>query len=146
MIKVRTFHPVVRLKALLAQTGGITVGEALSRARQNLDLIRDDCIAAVDSKLDQIGALWQSQSPDRFAEMYRLANQVFAEAGAMGYAELSAASHSLCTLLAGAHEAPPSGAAVHVHIEAMRALRRLDSDESARVAVLQGLRTLAAKR
>lgn len=147
MTNVRRFHPEVRLKKLLAEPGGMTAGEAIERADAKLEEIRGDCLSAVDDKLTELSALVKSDQPERGARMYRCANEIFAEAGTFGLAELSAAAHSLCSLLARTEDTKVPEASVKVHIDAMRALRNPDvaGNKAARAAVLSGLRGLALR-
>jgi hypothetical protein len=60
---------------------------------------------------------------------------------------LSAAAHSLCSLLSVAKYDQIPAAAVRVHVDSMRALRRpeIAGNESLRRAVLQELRGLSAR-
>ncbi|MBL8536675.1 MAG: hypothetical protein JNM59_04665 [Hyphomonadaceae bacterium] len=147
MTSVRKFHPEVRLKKLLAESGGITAGQALDRANEGLESIREDCLAGVDEKLTQLTQLAASSEAERGKQMYRCANEIFAEAGAFGLAELSAAAHSLCSLLSNVEDDRLPSSAIKVHIDAMRALRRPDvsGNAAARAAVLSGLRGLAKR-
>lgn len=147
MTSVRKFYPEVRLKKLLSEAGGMTAGEAMERADAKLEEIRDDCLSAVDTKLTELSTLVRSEQVGRGARMYRCANEIFAEAGTFGLVELSAAAHSLCSLLARAEEAKLPEASVQVHIDAMRALRNPDvaGNKVARAAVLSGLRGLAQR-
>jgi hypothetical protein len=147
MTVVRKFQPEVRLKKLLSESGGVSATEAIERATAGLDSIREQCLVATDGKIDGLMALASSSDPARIDKMYRTSNEIFAEAGAFGLVELSAAAHSLCGLLGAREAGPPPQAAIVVHIEAMRALRKpeLAGDLAARVAVLTGLRGLAAR-
>lgn len=133
---------------MLAEAGGMTAGQAIDRANDGLESIREDCLAAVDGKLSQLSTLLAANGEGRGIAMYKCANEVFAEAGVFGLAELSAAAHSLCSLLANVDEAKLPRAAIQVHIDAMRALRRPDvaGNTEARAAVLSGLRGLAKRQ
>jgi hypothetical protein len=141
----RLFFPEVRLKKLLAEEGGISVGQALENANERLESIRDETLTAVDAKLALLVRLMNSSAANRFAEIYKCANAVFAEAGAFQLKELSEAAHSLCTLTA--EEGPIPEAAINVHIAAMRALRApaAADDADLRAAVISELRVLAAQ-
>ncbi len=147
MSVVRKFEPEVRLKKLLDQPGGVTAEQAIARAKEGLESIREDCLGATDQKIAALQALGAAGEPGYGEKMYRLSNEVFAEAGAFGLGELSAVAHSLCSLLAANEGRAPPRAPVLVHVEAMRALRRpeLAGDKQARMAVLQGLRGLVTK-
>jgi phosphoribosylformylglycinamidine (FGAM) synthase PurS component len=146
MSVVRRFHPEVRLKTLLAEPGGVTAKTALDRAADNVESVREDCLVAIDVKIEALTEAAKTQDEELLSRVYRLSNEIFAEAGMFGLIELSAAAHSLCTLTsAGASKG--KNAAIMVHIEAMRVLRRpdLSNDRVARGAVLAGLRGLTAK-
>lgn len=146
-VVVRKFEPDAKLKKMLDQPGGVTAEQALARAKQGLESIREDCLGATDEKIASLHALAGGAEAGRGEKMYRLSNEVFAEAGGFGLGELSAVAHSLCSLLAAHEGAPPPRAAAMVHVEAMRALRRpeLAGDKAARMAVLQGLRGVVQK-
>ncbi len=144
MTVVRRFYPDVRLKQLLAEPGGISVGEAIERANRCVESIRGDCLAAVDRKLSSIMALSHAGPGEAGEDIYRLANEIYSEAGVFGLTELSRAAHSLCQLMSSVDEGAWPKEAIAVHINAMRALRRPDvaGDDQARSAVLKGLRSV----
>lgn len=147
MSVVRKFEPEVRLKKLLSDPGGMTAEQALKRAKDGMDSIRGACLEATDAKIAEMQTLTDEGAPGRTDKIYRLANEVFAESGAYGLGELSIAAHSLCSLLAAHESSEAPKAAVMVHLEAMRMLRREDGslDKAARAALLQGLRSVVAK-
>lgn len=147
MSVVRKFEPEVRLKKILNEPGGVTAEQAIQRAKAGLESIRADCLDATDKKIALLVELAASDEPGSGETMYRAANEVFAEAGAFGLGELSAVAHSLCGLIAANDGVKPPRAAVMVHVEAMRALRKpeLAGDKAARMAVLQGLRGVVSK-
>ncbi len=147
MTIVRKFTPDVRLEKMLAEPGGVSVARALERATGNLETIRETCVAAIDAKVEQMAMLAQSQGQGRLDAIYRVSNQVFGEAGTFGLAELSVAAHSLCSLLSTADQAKVPLAAISVHLDAMRLLRRPEivGDAAARGAVLAGLRGMTKR-
>jgi hypothetical protein len=147
MTEVRKFHPEVRLKKLLAEQGGVTAKVALERATENVESVRDVSMRAIDEKIETLTQLSNSDDPERMKKLYRVANEIFAESGTFGLAELSVAAHSLCSLLSTAEGARATPQAVAVHVSAMRALRKpeMAGDKAARGAVLAGLRGLTAK-
>jgi hypothetical protein len=142
MSAIRKFTPENRLKKLMAEPGGVTAGKALERASGNLESIRETTMAAIDSKIDCLTALSQSEESGRLDAIYKVSNEVFAESGAFGLAELSATAHSLCSLLGSADQTKVPATAISVHIDAMRLLRKpeLAGNASARGSVLAGLR------
>jgi hypothetical protein len=144
MTVVRKFRPDTKLKVMLANKGGIRVREALERAQSNLDEIRDECLNALDVKLQEIAACRNDVLQRE--RCYRLSNEIFAEAGAFGLTELSDAAHSLCVLL-GADAVSSEQKAINVHLDAMRALRRPNVAKNAalRGAVIAELRVLTVR-
>jgi hypothetical protein len=140
MTQARKFTPENRLRKLMEAPGGISVQQALHRATGNMESIRGATMAAIDAKIESLAALAAGEEAGRLDSIYRLSNEVFAESGSFGLAELSVVAHNLCSLIAGAEKVP--NAALVVHIDAMRLLRKpeLAGDASARGAVLAGLR------
>ena len=151
MIKVkpgRKFRPDVRLKKLVGGATGITAAQALKAADRRLNGIKQEKLAAIDGKIDGLVNLAWSADPDRWAAIYRGANEVFALAGAFGLDDLSETAYSLCCLIARDDRPATFEATAIVHLEAMRALRRAadsDADRSTRDEILAGLRNLVAQ-
>ena len=147
MSVVRKFHPEVRLKRLLAASGGIRPQDALARAEQGLEDIRAHCLDAIDAKIEKIMNLAKDGEPGYLRQCYNVANEVFAEAGAFQLDELSAAAHSLCSLTSGPECDNIPVKAIIVHVDAMRALRTpaMASNRDLRRAVLAELRGLASR-
>jgi hypothetical protein len=146
MTVVRKFHPEVRLKKLLEEAGGIRVQEALDRADKGIEDIREHCLNGIDEKIERIADL-AKRGGGEYDRCYVLSNEVFAEAGTFGLAELSVAAHSLCSLLAAQDRSRVPASAVHVHIDSMRALRTpaAAANKAMRGAVLAELRKLTSK-
>lgn len=144
MTTVRKFTPDNRLKKLMEAPGGVTAAQALGRASGNLESIRETTMAAIDEKIEALMTLAQSQQAGRLDSIYRISNEVFAESGTFGLAELSVVAHSLCSLLASADQAKVPAAAIIVHIDSMRLLRKpeLAGNAAARGSVLAGLRNM----
>lgn len=143
---MRKFRPALKLTRTLAEPGGIDTSRAITQAQRGLDSVRAYCLTAIDEKIESIALLAAGQDANHAAEIYDLANQIFGEAGAFGLLELSEAAHSLCSLLSCANGAR-SAAAISVHVNALRRLRRADigADMDARSAVLTGLRAVTAR-
>lgn len=139
---VKMFHPPNSLRDLAGRPGGLSIEDALAGAEKGLDSIREECIAAIDAKIEGIARLLTAEGGDREAA-YRLANEVFSESGAFGLSALSQAAYSLCSLLCS-----PSGAkcqsSLRVHVDALFALRG-PGDERSRAAVLAGLNAVSAR-
>jgi len=140
---IRRSYPKARIATKLNASGGISISAALERAEAALETVRAECISAVDEKVRRIAAL--ARALDEGDEMYDLANEVFAEAGAFGLDEVGEAARSLCDLLGsnGAHK----HAAIKVHADALCALRHRDihDDPERRQSVLFGLREVVKR-
>lgn len=144
MTRVRFFRPDVRLKRLMKEHGGIRVGDALNRADAAIENMRDECLVAIDAKIAAIAA-FKGQAAEMDAR-YVLSNEIYAEAGVLGLAELSDVAHNLCELLSFEGHATLSEQAVGVHVDAMRALRSpaVSASSKLRRVVLEELHRLAA--
>jgi hypothetical protein len=146
---VRKFKPDLRLVKLAAEPGGIRISDALRRADERLAVMRDECVAAIDGQIEALASFAQSQSADGLKAAHRTANEVFALAGTFGLKELSAAAHSLREMLGHGKVAAGSvpWAGVQVHVDALRNLRHPDirGDQSARIAIVEGLKKVSAR-
>jgi hypothetical protein len=152
MTVVRTFRPENRLAKAVDRPGGATVADAISRATEQLEAVRAECMSALDEKIASIEALTSnptfSSSGEDIRRVYDLANEILNEAGVFALVELSEAGRSLCDLTGGARkEAALDVRAIHVHVAAMKSLRRpeVHGDAATRAAVLEGLRQVTAK-
>ncbi len=139
---MRTFRPATRLVRIMAEPGGISVAQALKQADHALESTREGCLAEIDLKVEQVVELAAAGlSETNLAAIRQRAGEIFGEAGAFGLTELSAAAHSLSRLLSAGRGSP---AAIAVHVDAVRALRRpeLSGDQAARAEVLRQLRNV----
>lgn len=138
---MRKFYPEVRLRRLLKESGGSRREDMIDRAAERLEEIRAKCLTAIDAKVERVSGLALSTSDEGIELCYDLSNEIFAEAGTFDLTELSAAAHSLCSLLSAGNA--PAGA-IRVHVDAMRALRRpeIAGNKHMRAAVLAELRGL----
>lgn len=147
MTAIRKFFPEVRLKAMVDDPRGARCEDMLERAAENIESVRDDCLAGIDSQIEQIHELVQRANALSFGDVHRLANDIFALAGALGLDELSQAAYSLCALLDRSDPQAIPPAAIRVHVDTMRALRRREiaSNGQLRKATLAELRALVAR-
>jgi hypothetical protein len=149
---VRTHRPENKLAGAIQTSGGVTIAEALDRAHEGVESLRDEALVALDEKIARIEGFALSPSFSSSAadirQVYALANEILNEAGAFGLVELSAAGRSLCDLtVARADGEGLDLRAIRVHVEALKSLRRPDvhGDAAIRAAVLDGLRQVTAK-
>lgn len=142
----RKFYPEVRIKKLFQESRGIRAEDALAQAQKHLDAIKDTCLAGVDVKIEQVLECASRAQPE-LERCYTLSNEIFAEAGAFGLAELSGVAYSLCGLLSVADRSRLPLAAVTVHVDSMRALRvpAVADNAALRAAVLTELRALTQR-
>lgn len=125
------------------------VGHALQKAAVNLESVRDVQLGALDAKLDRLGAVAAvastSGAAGDAAELYRLAREILADAGAFGVRDVSRAAHSLCELMASGCDGARLWTAAAVHVEAIGALRKpaTAASRSGRDAMLAGLETIS---
>jgi hypothetical protein len=144
--KVRKFKPTNPLAKAIGDPNGILVAHALQQASSNLAKVRDAHMAALDGKLSALRVAVGAESRDE--ELYRLARELLADAGALDLSHLSRAALSLCDLLVSNASSDKLKKGVVVHLEALTALRAAKEDEDLprREAILQGLVAIAGKK
>jgi hypothetical protein len=145
----KTFQVENRLARAMDAPGGITVADALARAAHNIELVRGECLAALDEKIAEIDAVVARErfTANDMTRVYVLANQILGEAGVFGLTELSEAGRSLCELTANWSEGGIPVEPMQVHVAAMKSLRHPDvaGAPAMRQALLGGLRAVTAK-
>jgi hypothetical protein len=146
MSRVRRIEWTNRLERLLDEPGGISVGDALRKAAENLESIKESSLAALDERLAEIDELRRraglEASTEVKDEIYHLANDVHGIAGVFGLHQLGEAAFSLCELIDRQREHGRwSQRAVDVHLDAFRIFRRPD-DEIDGEAILAGLKQI----
>lgn len=144
---VRTHRVENKLAHAITTNGGLTIGDALQRAQQAVEDVREECMAALDAKIAEIDAATASAGRADVERVYRLANEILSEAGAFGLMELSEAGRSLCELTSNWRDMAIDAEPIRVHVVAMKSLRRPDveGNTALRSAVLEGLRQVTAK-
>ena len=148
---IRTHRTANRLAQAISAPGGVTIGEALSRAASGVEEVREECLAALDAKIAEIDSVTAKHafkaSASQTLRVYALANEILNEAGVFGLTELSEAGRSLCELTSNWSDGGIDFEPVRVHVSAMKSLRRPDiaGAPALRAAVLDGLRAVTAK-
>src|SRR5690606_30372381 len=120
---VRTHRVENRLARAVSTVGGMTIEDALEKAAQAVENMREECMDALDAKIAEIDAVTKSGKPD-VARVYALANEILNEAGAFGLSELSEAGRSLCELTSNWRDRTSDMEPIRVHVVAMKSLRR----------------------
>jgi hypothetical protein len=126
--QVRKFQPENKLAKTLTDPNGTLVTQAIKKASENIEKVRDEHMAALEIKLDALATAastaTQSQSAEDAAILYRLAREVLGDAGIFGLKHICRASHSLCELMAAGDRHRHQWAGVAVHVEALAILGR----------------------
>lgn len=145
MTLLRSYRPEIRLQHLMNRPNGLLIEQALARAANNVEKLRDQCTAAVDAKIEEIAALGMADAVDAGA-IYALADEVYTLAATFKMGETSQAAYSLCALLSS-EEGAKNRAAIRVHVDALRALRNpaIAADIAATGEVLQGLKNVSKR-
>lgn len=148
MTGVRKFTPVNRLAKAFNDPTGLLYKQALQRAEENVEKIRPAQIAALDVKLTRLRetAADATVSEENAALFYRLAQDVLADSGSVGFTHISRAAASLCDLLVSKAPEARMRRGVAVHLDALTALRAAGEEAMApqREAILAGLAKLSA--
>lgn len=120
-----------RLAGMIDSAGGVTVGVALARARENVSALRDKALGEVARHIDALAAMEAPADPEAtilsLQQIYRSANHVIDAAHPFDLDELCAVALSLCDMV---ERASAEGAAfdwriMDVHIQSLRLLNTL---------------------
>ena len=149
MSAVKFHTPPNRLARLLKRSGGLSVSTAVRVAERNLDGIRQACRDALNGQFDEMKAVLETPAlsiAEKRTRLYRLSNDVFGCAGAVGMSHLSDAAYSLCEALdrmtmADAWQAE----SIEVHVAALLALKSVDGQDQICQQILDGLRQVALR-
>ena len=152
MSAVKRIRVKNRLAAVIRTPGGKTVAEAVAGAEAQLDAIKGDCLAAVDSMLATMNeiaiVLKSAPDPDGISDLYDLSNELIGVAGIAGHPSVGDAAFSFCELLDRFIETGGwNYAAVAVHMNGLKLLRTMGDQlgESERDQVLDGLRAVVRR-
>jgi hypothetical protein len=148
MTDARVFKVENKLAKIARLPGGKNINEAVYSAEKRIESVRDQCIAALATKADQLA---EAATGDRaggaqetMERLYNISNAIFGVAGVYGLNALAEASCSLCDLLHGFRNGEAvNWSAVDVHVDGIRLLATgwTDGAES----VLAGLRKVRAR-
>jgi hypothetical protein len=148
MTAARLFKIENRLGELFRRPGGKSVRDALGaaehRVREKLGQLAETLPAAT-ARLKELADLAAADPGVGLGGVYEASNQIFALAGAVGFAALADAAYSLCDLVEGARESGRvNWNAVRIHADAIRLLGARAADEPADAAIAAGLKALGA--
>ena len=135
-----------RFASLVLRPGGLTAKEAVASAEQNLLALRGQGLEQVYAAIDRMEAAGPAFRADPWGdtrvELYGLANSLIGVAGVFGLPEIGEVAYSLCSLLDGADTAG-SAAAVQLHLDSLRLLRRGGMDPTQIQLIGAALRQVA---
>ena len=141
-----------RLAKLIESAGGMSVGTALTQARENLDKLRPKGLEEVAARVNEMAAIAPPETAeDRVTAMlaaYHAANGVIDAAGPFDLPDLCGVATGLCDLIdAASEERPLDWRVVPVHVQTLRLLLALPAEAKAeRAAVLAELNGLVEKK
>jgi hypothetical protein len=148
----RIFKVENRLAKLARSPGGKTIDEAVASAEQRVESVREQCVAALAVKAEQLGVLAAGDRVGAAEEMldglYNLSNAIFGVAGVYELDALAEAACSLCDLLHGFRNGEPvNWSAVDVHVDGIRLLAsgKIAGSSEGAAAVMAGLRRVRAR-
>ena len=141
-----------RLAKMIDSAGGVAVGVALTRARDNIAGLRDRALEEVTRHIGDLAALKQPATPDEKDEslrrLYQSANHLIDAASPFGLEEVCAVASSLCDMVdRAAGEDGFDWRILQVHIQSLQLLVALPAEAVAeRKAVPAQLAAMVAKK
>ena len=141
-----------RLANMIDSAGGIAVGVALTRARENIGKLRGKALEEVTRHIGELAALQQPTTADEKEEslrrVYQSANHLIDAASPFGLEEICAVATSLCDMVDRATgEADFDWRILSVHIQSLQLLNTLPEDATEqREAVIAHLSQMVAKK
>ncbi len=141
-----------RLSELIDSAGGITVGVAVTRARDNIAQLRGKALTEVTRHIGELAALQQPNTDEERAEtlrsIYRSSNDVIDAASPFGLDEICDVATSLCDMVdRAAGESAFDWRILSVHIQSLQLLNTLPEEAvEQRAAVSAQLTSMVAKK
>lgn len=141
-----------RLAGMIDGAGGVAVGVALTRARDNISKLRGKATQEVSRHIAELAALQQPTTPDEKTEtlrrIYQSGNHIIDAASPFGLEEIFAVASSLCDMVdraAGEHGF--DWRILSVHIQSLQVLNTLPAEAvEQREAVSAQLASMVAKK
>ncbi|WP_426030425.1 hypothetical protein [Caulobacter sp. DWP3-1-3b2] len=165
MSEVKKSRMRPRLGQLMAQKGGIYVGEALKRADATLETLREPSLVGIGHHIAARGGRRGPPAPGaarggggprgppppdgpaRIEGLYARAADIVSLCGAERNEAVEIAARSLCDLLDEAGALTPTvQAGVKVHVASIKLLHRADANSAMQDIILQGLASVLEKQ
>ncbi len=141
-----------RLAKMIDSAGGITVGLAVSRARENIDKLRGKALEEISRHIGDLVAMQQPTTEDEKDEslrrIYQSANHLIDAASPFGMTRICTVATSLCDMVdRAAIEHTFDWRILSVHIQSLQLLHALPADATEqRDAVVSQLSAMVAKK
>lgn len=141
-----------RLAKMIDSAGGITVGVALTRARENIDKLRGKATTEISRHIADLVAMQQPTTEDEKDEalrrIYQSSNHVIDAASPFGMERICTVATSLCDMVdRAATEHTFDWRILSVHIQSLQLLNALPADAAEqRDAVVSQLAAMVAKK
>jgi len=141
-----------RLAKMIDSAGGMAVGVALTRARENIARLHGQGLEEVARHIGELAALQQPTTPEAKDEslrrIYQSANHIIDAAGPFGLDDICAVASSLCDMVdRAAAEHSFDWRILQVHIQSLQLLNTLPAEAvRQREAVTTQLSAMVAKK
>lgn len=122
-----------RLAKMIDSPGGVSVGVALTRARENIAALRSRGLKEIARCIEELAAIDPPTAPEAtfgaLQQVYRSANHVIDAAAPFELEEICAVAVSLCDVVERlADDVAPDWRIIDVHIQSLRLLNGLPAD------------------
>lgn len=140
-----------RLATMIDQAGGVSVGTALAKARENLEVMREPAMQRIRELITELAAITPPTSPEeavaKLSKAYQTASGIIDAGGPFDLKDLCSTSANLCDLIDVGQDKDLDWRIVTVHARALQFLISLPADAVAeRQAVLENLRQVLLHR
>lgn len=146
-----------RLSQMIDKAGGVSVGVALTRAKENLAALRPRAMQEVSRHIDELAAVPAPDDPQdalrRLEQVYRATNGIIDAGHSFDLDDICAVSLSLCDVVDRSAAALEAGGAdldwrvVQVHAQSLRLLLTLpETAKAERAAIRSHLAGMVAKK
>lgn len=141
-----------RLAKMIDSAGGIAVGVALTRARENISKLRGKALEEISRHIEDLVAMQQPTTEDEKDEslrrIYQSANHLIDAASPFGMERICAVATSLCDMVdRAAAEHAFDWRILSVHIQSLQLLNSLPAEATEqRDAVVAQLASMVAKK
>ncbi|KQW83596.1 hypothetical protein [Brevundimonas sp. Root1279] len=136
-----------RLSQIIDSAGGVSVGAALAKARENLAALRPRAMEEISRCIDEAAAVPAPIDPEdairRLEQVYRAANGVIDAAHSFELEDICAVALSLCDVVDRSAVALEAGGVdidwrvIAVHVQSLRLLNTLPAEATAERAQIR---------